>query len=327
MPVEIRTRRITATLRSGEKLVTPAWVLDSGRPGPNLLLTAAQHGNEVQGSEVIRRFVEAASKKAMRGKVFAVPFANVAALRKRRPHISLKPEQPYADDRGHNMNRTWPGNRNGNDTARLSYAIYQAFGDAATHVFDLHCWEKHAAPAVLIQDRPELRDLARKMAPRFVTVCSPYDKLIGGYFCATGRIGVVYEFSGQYVVDEGEVRTGVRLVSNLAKEIGLLPGALQKGDDPVLFSDEVKRIDVTAPCTGLFVEAGLKLCEPVKKGQVLGHILSDTNLACREIVSPATGFLQTYGASRPDCDVAITGHHPYVSKGGRLATIAQPRGK
>jgi len=324
MSTEVRTRRITATLRSGEKLRIPAWEVEGQKDGPTLLLFAAQHGNEVQGSEVIRRFVEMASKKAVRGKVFAVPFANPAALRIRRPHISLKPEQPYAQDRGHNMNRTWPGNRNGNDTARVSYAIYQAFGEQSTHVFDLHCWQKYAAPAVLIRDEARLREMAIKLGHRFVTVCGPYDRLISGLFNATGRLGVTYEFAGQYVVFEHEVKTGLRLVTNFAKMIGLLPGPLQKGDDPVIFSDRAERIEVNAPNSGLFITRDHKLCQPVKKGELLGHILSETSLSCREIVSPAAGYLQVYGASRADCDVTIWGHHPYVSRGERLATITKP---
>lgn len=320
--MQLKVRRLTATLRSGERLTIPAWTLDSGTPGPSLLLTAAQHGNEVQGAEVVRRFIEIASGKPIRGKVFAVPFANIAALRDRRPHIHLKPEQPYGDARGHNMNRTWPGKRDGNDTARLSYAIYQAFGDEATHLLDLHCWEKHAAPAVLIRDTPALRDLARKIGHRFVGVRQPNNITISGRFNASGRTGVTYEFSGQYVVNESQVKMGMRVVTNFAKAIGLLPGRLQRADDPILFSDETKTVDVTAPCTGLFVESGRQVCQPVKKGDLLGHILSDTNLSCREIVSPATGHLQAYGASRANCDVAITGHHPYVSKGDRVATVA-----
>ena len=323
MPVKVKTRRITAVLRSGQKLTLPAWVLDTGRPGPHLLVTAAQHGNEVQGCEVIRRFVEIASTKAKQGQVFAVPFANLAAIRERRPHIRMKPEQAYSDDRGHNMNRTWPGNRNGNDTARLSYAIYQAFGEQATHAFDFHCWEKHAAPGLLIRDVPGLRGLAQKVGHRFVIVCPPSDHTLGGHFCSEGRIGVTYEFSGQYVVNEKEVKRGLRVLMNFAKGIGLLPGALQKGDDPVLFSDQTKPVEVKAPCSGLFVETNQELCAPVKKGALIGHILSDVSLARRKIVSPVDGYLRAYGASRPKCDVALPGHHPYVSKGDRLATIVK----
>ena len=321
MSARVKVRRTTATLRSGDKVRIPAWVIDSGKPGPCFLLTAAQHGNEVQGCEAIRRFVEIASKDIKAGKVIAAPFVNLPAVRHRRPHINLKPEQSYGDDRGHNMNRTWPGKKSGNDTARVSYAVYQAFGREATHVLDLHCWSRYGAPAVLIRNAPAVRDLAKKMGHRFVKICQPNSFTIGGLLASSGRIGVTYEFAGQYLIDEAQVQRGMRVVLNMAKAIGILPGRLLRGDDPVLFSDETDMLTVAAPCSGLFAESGLKLCDPVKKGQVLGRILSDVNLKCREIAAPASGYLHTYGAHRDKCDVALPSQHPYVSKGDTLAAI------
>ena len=63
----------------------------------------------------------------------------------------------------------------------------------------------------------------------------------------------------------------------------------------------------------------------VGKGDRLGHILSDVSLKTQEVYSPRAGYLKAYGASRPNCDVSITGHHPYVTKGERLATLVSPK--
>ena len=321
----VKVRRATAVLRSGERVKIPAWEIDSGKPGPCFLVTAAQHGNEVQGSEAIRRFVDLAAKGMKSGKVIAVPFVNLPAVRERRPHIRMKAEQAYGDDRGHNMNRTWPGRRAGNDTARVSYAVYDAFGRTATHVLDLHCWTKFRAPAVLIRDIPGIRDLACKLGHRFVDVRPPSDHTIGGYFCATDRTGVTYECSGQYLVDEAQVRQCLRVIVNMAKAIGVLAGRLWKGDDPILFSDRMETVDVDAPCTGLFVTSGLALCQAVQKGEVLGHILSDADLKRHMIPAPVSGYLMAYGGFRAHSDVALPSQHPYVSKGDRLATVARER--
>jgi predicted deacylase len=324
MDINVKVRKIKATQRSGKQISIPFWVIDSRKGGPCLLLTAAQHGNEVQGSEAIRRFVGMASTDMVAGKVIAVPFANLPAIWERRPHIRMRPEQPYGDDRGHNMNRTWPGRLAGNDTARVSHAIYQAVGEEATHLLDLHCWTATSAPAVLIRDVPGIRELARKLGHRFVQVKPPSDKTISGYFCSTDRIGITYEFAGQYLVDETQVQRGMRVIVNMAKAIGLLPGPLMEGDDPILFSDGMKSVDVKAPCTGLFVGQRHMLCDPVREGDTLGHILSDVDLGCHAITATATGYLSAFGASRPNCDVALPSQHPYVSKEDLLARIAWP---
>jgi len=321
MKVSVQTEKIEAQLCLGKTVTIPAWVVDTKVDGPCLLLTAAQHGNEVQGSEAIRRFVELASTDLQCGKVLAVPLVNLPAIRERRPHIKMRPEQPYGDARGHNMNRWWPGKKAGNDTARIPFAIYQRFGREATHVLDLHCWEKHAAPAVLVRDVSSVRDLAGKLGHRFVDLRPPADFTLGGHFCATGRIGVTYEFAGQYVVAEDQVRRGLRLITNMAKAIGLMPGLPVQEESPVLFSDECTRNEVTAPVDGLFVTCGRSLCDRVEEGDLLGHVLSEADLRCRKVFAPVSGYLRAYGASRANCDVAMSGHHPYVTKGESLAVI------
>lgn len=327
MRIRMKVVRVTADLTRDRKVRIPAWVIESRNPGPCLLLTAAQHGNEVQGAEAIRRFVKLASERLKRGKVFAVPLVNLPAVRQRRPHIRMRPEQAYGDDRGHNMNRWWPGKRSGNDTARIPYAICREFGHEATHAFDLHCWGKHNAPAVLIRNVPHIRELAGKLGHRFVDIRPPgRDFTLGGYFCATGRVGFTYEFSGQYTISEVQVRRGLMLITNLAKAIGLLPGRLIKGDSPVLMSDKCDTVQVTAPRSGLFVKAGLQVCQPVDKGALLGHIISDVNLTLDEVRAPVSGYLRKYGASRPKCDVAMPGHHPYVTKGENLAAVTFLKG-
>ena len=322
MAHRVETQRIRVNLRSGQTVTIPGWRVDSGTAGPCLLLTAAQHGNEVQGAEAIRRFVEDAAERLTNGRVFAVPMVNLPAVRERRPHIRMRPEQPYGDARGHNMNHWWSGEKSGNDTARLARAIYEAIGAEATHALDLHCWEKHKAGAVLVRDVPGIRELAGKLGHRFVDIRPPNDRSLGGYFCATGRVGITYEFSGQYVVLEHEVRHGLMLIRNLAKALGMLPGRLSAGHRSVLFSDECESVDVTAPCSGLFVTAPGGVYESVVEGRLLGHVLSDIDLSVHQIHAPTDGYLRVFGASRANCDVAMPGHHPYVTKGERLATVA-----
>ena len=85
---------VNAQLTSQE-LNIPYWRIDSGVPGPTLLIMASQHGHEVQGAEVIRRPLPAL-KGSSAGCVLMVPFANLLALQNRRPHANSGPETPMA---------------------------------------------------------------------------------------------------------------------------------------------------------------------------------------------------------------------------------------
>jgi len=235
----------------------------TGQDGPTFFLLSAQHGNEVNGSEAIRRFVRIAETNLLKGQVYAVPMTNLAAVRKRRPHISSGPEKPYGDDEGHNMNRTWPGNLEGNDTERIAYAIHEACAKEATHCLDLHSWSRFTATGCIFRrDWPASAEMARVSAIRFLhprpdpqpptTPC-----MIGALFNNTGRAAVTIELATQYTIVEYEVQRGVRAAVNLAKWLGVLPGEPEGLDEPQVDLDRANLVTIKAPRSGLFVDAAL----------------------------------------------------------------------
>jgi predicted deacylase len=320
-----------AKLASGESVRIPYWRISSARDGPKFLVLSCQHGNEINGSEAIRRFVQIAQQELKCGVIFAVPFANILAMRKRRPHINLGPEQPYADDQGHNMNRTWPGKADGNNTERLSYAINEAVAKYATHVLDFHSWARFSATGAIVRKSyPPSKALADISAIRFIHVAAipkqePQYTTIGGLFSQTGRAGFTIELTGQYVITELEVQRGVRAATNVAKHLGMLDGELEGLDEPSFYLDEVEMTTVKAPCNGLFVEReGLATWDYVESGQLLGHLVNDETLETLDIIAPVSGYLRAYGACRANCDVALPAQHPYAGAGEFLATIASP---
>jgi predicted deacylase len=285
------------------------------------------------GAEAIRRFIEAARRSELKGKVYAAPLANLLALRERRPHVGMKPEEPYGEarHRGTDMLHAWLGRENGNDIERVAFAIHEAFLRESTHVLDLHTHERCQAANVVVRDTPALRELAGKLGHRFVDAYS-FEQAMSGkehhilltYADAQGKTSVLYNGAGQYVVSEPETTRMTRVVANFAKAIGLMAGPLEKGDDPVLFSDRTRSVRVTAPVAGLFVEKDLKLYDFIEQGALLGHILAEQDLWRHEVRSPRSGYLREYGASRAHSDVALPGSHPYVSEGDRLAKITWP---
>lgn len=327
---KFQTVVLSVKLINHEPVRIPVHIACSNKKGPVLLLISAQHGNEVQGAEAIRRFMALLKKYTFFGCVYAIPFANPLALHERRPHARMTPEQMYADDRGHNMNRTWPGKKNGNNTERISYAIYRQIANKATHVLDLHCWEQHSAPAALINDIQELKNIAGKLGVRFVCVVQELNPKNGidDYFCYIGKTGICYEFSGQYTINEQQVQMGLQVIINYAKIIGVLHGpCLKPNYTPTLFSTEVDTIHVKTPISGLFVPSHVTLCDFVKKNTLLGHVISDSTLKTYNIIAPDSGYLRKYGAGRPNSDVSLTGRHPYVEKGETIATIWKPSKK
>lgn len=331
MPNTVEVREAVAALSDGSELAVPYWRVDSGKSGQVFLVIAEQHGNEVQGCEVLRRFRTICAETLRAGVVYLVPFANPLALRQRRSHLSLGPEQAYGDDQGHNMNRTWPGHPVGNDTQRISYALYQAVVRHCTRCLDLHSWSRFTATCALVRGDVALsRQLAAASGIHFqMRVTPPPPQATGGVpigrlFNDHGLGSLTIELASQWVISEPEVALGLRAAVNLARLLGLLAGEPELPDTPpVCFAqDDLPRLlqRVTAPVSGLFIENGLTTSAWVEAGQPLGHLLAD-DLQTIPLLAPASGFLWQYGCHREHCDVGLPPQHPYAGAGDLLAAI------
>lgn len=327
---EVTVRHIQAGLRQ-ETLPIPYWQVDSGTEGPVVLVVAAQHGNEVQGSEALRRFVLQAGQELQAGKVVGVPFCNLPALRERHHHQRQGSEEPVAQQPEHNMNLQWPGDADGNDTARIAHAVYSTLGESATHVVDIHCWTRFWAAACLPRsDRPRSLELAAVSALPFARTnpgraVAPGTTLIGTYFGDTGRVSLTFELAGQYVIYEPQVALASRCLSNVARFLGMMPGEPEGTDEGPTWRHEAELVDIVAPGHGLFVEAQLLPGDWVQEGQYLGHLLSDDDLSATELHAAQAGRLEAYGCHRPNCDVSLAAMHPYATEGDLLARIVVPR--
>ena len=90
-------------LFEGVPVSTPVLVLNGAFPGPTLCLTAAVHGDELNGIEMVRRVMHDLDPGKVSGAVIGVPIVNVQGFRR---------GSRYLPDR-RDLNRYFPGNPNG----------------------------------------------------------------------------------------------------------------------------------------------------------------------------------------------------------------------
>ena len=326
---------VTATRQDGGETRVPYWHLRSGRPGEVFAVTAAQHGNEIQGCEVVRAFREVCERDLVHGEVILVPFTNLPAVRHRRSHTTLEGEQPYGEDLGENMNRTWPGNPEGNNTERLSYALQQALISRCDHVLDLHSWSRFTATCTLVRaecanamamaDAAQIRFAMKQERPQ---IPDGAPAPIGVPFNNDGRGALCIELAPQWVIREKEVRQGLRAATNIAKLFGLIEGEMERIEGPLVYFTAAERETRThtlrAPRSGLFVENDLETSDVVEAGQKLGHLICDDDLATVDIIAPVSGYLWQYGCHREHSDVRLPAMHPYAEEGDVLAAVMTP---
>ena len=324
-----------ATLEDGSMLSTPFWRVESGREGPSLLVVAAQHGNEVHGVEVARRLKEVCARRLVAGSVWLVPVANLPAVRRRRHSVDLGPEQPGRFSKGHNMQRTWPGDPEGNNTERLASALHQAVLRHCSHAVDIHCWNQFwAAETLAVADHEPSRAMGEATTTRFISYSSrPVPEsgkmMLSQLMRKRGAAVAVIELSGQFQMQERQVRIGLSSMVNIAKLLGMVEGEPERIDGPRAERTKENSREVHAPCPGVFMpalrkdkSATLAPEDFVEEGQTLGHILRESDLATVPILAPASGYLWQFGMCHGGvCDASLPALHPYAEAGEKLAQI------
>jgi predicted deacylase len=98
-------------------------------PGPTILLTAGNHGDEFEGQLVAGRLARKLDSPDVRGLLIVIPGLNFPAA------ISGSRVSPI--DAG-NLNRSFPGNPKGTPTEQLAYYLHTVLMPMADVVIDLH---------------------------------------------------------------------------------------------------------------------------------------------------------------------------------------------
>ena len=110
-PGESRRLEIpVARLPTGTNLSLPVEVVCGANPGPCLWMSAAVHGDELNGVEIIRRVMEKIDSQRLHGSIIAAPIVNV---------YGFIDQSRYLPDR-RDLNRCFPGSATGSLASRLA---------------------------------------------------------------------------------------------------------------------------------------------------------------------------------------------------------------
>ena len=326
---EVQKKSIAVKVKNIREFNLPYWEIASGKEGPVFLLTAALHGCEVIGCEVMRRFCPIAEEKLVKGRILLLPFSNPPALWNRRHHVYSSANEPKGHGKD-NIQGAWPGNPEGHEMEQLAFIINENLVKHATHNIDMHCWSRFTVAASVPDNDSKQIEFALVSALPAIHIVDRVPRqgppvppcTLSTLFNATGRLSFSMEFSGQYMLSEREIKLGVRMLANCSKHLKMFDGELEGMDEPVMYSDgKSETVTLKASMNGLFVENGLHPGDWVKKGDLLGTLFSDDNLEAEEVRAPIDGGLYTYGAHRRGADVDLAAQHPYADKGDALAVI------
>jgi len=254
----------TGRLYTHTPLTVPVHVVSGKKAGPRLFISAAIHGDEINGVEIIRRFLKLPALKRLHGTIIAIPIVNVHGL------IN---HSRYLPDR-RDLNRSFPGSEKGSLAARLANTFMKEIVEKSTHGIDLHTGAIHRDNLPQIRanlDDEETDRLARAFNAPVIISSNLRDGSLRESASEYGIPMLLYEAGEALRFDEVSIRAGVKGIVNVMRELEMLPpsrSTRKKHIEPVVARSSYW---VRAPDSGI-LRAMIPLGARVKKNTLLGVV-------------------------------------------------------
>ncbi|SHF00606.1 hypothetical protein SAMN04487965_1148 [Microbulbifer donghaiensis] len=257
---------------------TAVLVVNGANPGPTLCLTAAVHGDELNGIETVRRVMYNLDANNLSGAVIGVPIVNLQGF-----HRGSR----YLTDR-RDLNRHFPGDPRGSSASRIAHSFFHEVISHCNAVVDLHTGSFYRT------NLPQLRgDLSNpkivKMTKGFgSTVVLHSEGAKGTLRRAAVEAGiptVTLEAGAPMVLDELSVSHSVKGIRTLLNQLGMVTKFRLWGEpEPVYYNSTWQRAT-----TGGIIFSDVKLGQFVRKGDLLGTVTNPITNVRTEIRSQHNG--------------------------------------
>lgn len=261
----------------------PVQVVNGKQTGPRLFISAAIHGDEINGVEIIRRLLKLPILRRLKGTLITVPVVNV--------HGFINHSRYLPDRR--DLNRSFPGSEKGSLAARLANIFMQEIVSNSTHGIDLHTGAIHRANLPQIRANLDDEETARLAGAFDVPVIISSNLRDGSLREAVAEYGIpmlLYEAGEALRFDEVSIRAGVNGIVKVMRMLEMLPPSTRstkKKNEPVIARSSAW---VRTSDSGI-LRSMVPLGARVKKGRLLG-VVADP-FGEREILinSPFTGIV------------------------------------
>ncbi len=262
-------------------LTMPVTVARGKKPGPTMFISAALHGDELNGVEIIRRLLSLKALKELRGCLIAVPIVNVQAF---------LIQSRYLPDR-RDLNRSFPGSEKGSLAARMANVFLKEVVGHSDYGIDLHTGAIHRPNLPQIRadlTHPETQRMAKAFGAPVVMNAPIRAGSLREYTSKNQKPVLLYESGEALRFDEVCIRAGVRGVLNVMRELDMLPAKkVRRIVEPVVAQSSSW---VRASASGI-LRSTVKLGERVTPSQVLGVISDPYGQAEVELKATAAGIV------------------------------------
>lgn len=201
----------------------PVRVIRGKKSGPVVFISAAIHGDELNGIEIVRRFRKLDILKKLKGTIILVPIVNVYGI------MTLS---RYLPDR-RDLNRSFPGSSKGSLAGRVAKIFFDEIVSRCDLGIDLHTASIHKSNLPQVRTNTD-NEYTFKLAKAFGAPVVLHSELRDGSLRAVAQEQgipiLLYEAGEALRFDETSIRIGVQGIINVLRENGMLPKVVRKKD-------------------------------------------------------------------------------------------------
>ena len=260
----------------------PVRVIRGKKEGPTVFVSAAIHGDELNGVEIIRRFRKLNILKRLSGTLILVPVVNVYGM------MNLS---RYLPDR-RDLNRSFPGSTKGSLAGRVAKIFFEEIVLKCDLGIDLHTASIHKSNLPQVRTNIE-NEYTFRLAKAFGASVVLHSALRDGSLRAVAQEKnvpiLLYEAGEALRFDETSIRIGVNGLVNVLRANKMLPAVSRK---------KTAKIPVITKSSKWIrsMESGMlrtikALGDTVKENEIIAYIDEPLGDESFEVLSPFDGII------------------------------------
>lgn len=256
----------------------PVLVVNGNKPGPTLCLTAAVHGDELNGIEIVRRVVHATKPAKLSGAIIGVPIVNLQGFQR---------ASRYLPDR-RDLNRYFPGREHGSYASRVAHAFFNQIITHCNYLVDLHTGSLSRTNLPQIRANlsdPAVASLAEKMGSIVVLQSRGGIGTLRRAASDAGIPAVTLEAGAPNNLQKEAVEEGIKTIKSALSSLGMSNKPLWKrSEEPVFYRSQWIRAK-----HGGILFSKVELGDNIEKNTVLGLLSDPITNKTTKIRSPIAG--------------------------------------
>jgi predicted deacylase len=265
----------------GAPIKIPVMVARGMVDGPVLGVTAAVHGNELNGIPVIQRLFNEVDAKELRGTIVGVPVVNIPAF--------IRKKRRFND--GVDLNHIMPGKPDGNVSEVYAHRFMEKVIKHFDYLLDLHTASMGRINSYYVRadmSKPIVRKMAQLQNADIIVHNPPSDGTLRGAADDLDIPAITLEVGNPSTFQKRLIRSGVDGVHNVLCHLNMVDDEIVEVKKETVLCESSKWIYTDI---GGLLSVKVDLTQHIKKGEKIAELRNIFGTKIKEYYSPEDGIV------------------------------------